>query len=217
MKKLLREYNRLKKFARVMEGNLGQEVIGNFLEEVDEEALVKLQVSPENRKKWERAKAEEKLSILAPYLESCLKSKAEEKFHEKLRLAEAMAVTIAREARHSSRGIELSHAGLQQFSQLHPAAYFGLENGQGAFFFPLPKFHQVLTSLDQAKVVWDTRENFLKIYTVEPRSRFVFTLLSQDPILAQEKGSFLIKLSPPSRAVSLTDMLYKTVESFLSP
>ncbi|HEX7371208.1 MAG TPA: hypothetical protein VF372_00205, partial [Thermodesulfobacteriota bacterium] len=72
VRKLLREYNRLKKFARVMEGSLGPEVIGNFLEEVDEEALVKLQVSPENRKKWERAKAEEKLAIVTPYLESCL-------------------------------------------------------------------------------------------------------------------------------------------------
>lgn len=217
MRKLLREYNRLKKFARVMEGSLGPEVIGNFLEEVDEEALVKLQVSPENRKKWERAKAEEKLAIVTPYLESCLKAKAEEKFRDKLRQAEAIAVTIAREARHGSRGIELSHASLCQFTQLHPAPFLGLQNGKGSFFFPLPKFHQVLTSLDRAKVVWDTRENFLKIYTVEPRSRFVFTLLSQDPILAQDKGSFLIKLSPPTQEFSFTDMLYKTVESFLSP
>ena len=217
MKQLLREYIRLKKLARVMEGNLRPEVTQDFLDEVNEEVLVQLQVRKEDAQKLKRADPEKQLVILSPYLEGYLRRIAEEKISEKLHLAEAVGATIAGEAKHGSRGIELSHPDLCRLSQLHPAAFLGLQNGKNSFFFPLPKFHQVLTSLDQAKVVWDTRRNLLNIYTVEPRSKFAFMLLSQDPNLAQGKGSFLIKLSPPSRAVSFSEMLYKTVESFLSP
>ena len=99
---------------------------------------------------------------------------------------------------------------------LNPAAFIRLENSEKVFLYPQVKLRKSLARLDQAKVVWDTRRNLLNIYTVEPRSKFAFMLFSQDPNLAQDKGSFLIKLAPPGQAVSFSEMLYKTVESFLS-
>ena len=105
---------------------------------------------------------------------------------------------------------------MRMLAEIYAAFFLRLENIEKVFLYHRAKLRQMLTSLDQDKVVWDTRENFLKIYTAEPRSKFAFTLFFQNPALAQEKGSFLIKLSPPSQGFSLTEMLYKTAESVLS-
>ena len=91
MKKLFREYNRLKKFARTMEGNLRPEVMQAFLDEVNEEALTQLKVRKEDLKKLKRVNPEKQIMILSPYLEGYLKQIAEEKINQKLQMAKELA------------------------------------------------------------------------------------------------------------------------------
>jgi len=216
MDKLFREYKRIKKLARVMEGKLRPKVINEFLEVIDEEVIARLNVPNDDIRKMNKADPEGRLKILIPYIERYIQLTAARKAGEKIGAAEDIARTISSQAKHSKGKIELPYEGFRDLAKLNPAAYLFIEDSVQRFIYPFSKLRQILMNLEAARIVWDTGSNMLKIFSGGDRTRFFFTLYSQESYDAYNRPVFTMKIQNGAGGLSLTDLILKAAESILN-
>ncbi len=216
MDKLFREYRRLKKLAKIMEGKLRPDVINGFLEVIDEEVLVKLDVPNGDLKKMNKADPEGKMKILIPYIERYIQHTAAERARNKIRTAEDIARTISSQAKHSKGKIELPHENMLNLVKLNPASFLFIENSAKTFIYPFSKLRQILMNLEAAKIVWDTGSNMLRIFSSGDRMRFFFSLYSQEPNAIYDKPVFIMRIHQGAKGLSFTELILKAAESILN-
>jgi len=208
---ILKEYQKIKKLSKALEGRLTRETIQNFLDKLDEQTLSELQVKDEDIKRLKKASSETKLQILVPYFEALLQKKLQGKIQEKILLSEQLARKIATKATPDSGKIFIPAQELKMMAQLLPNAFIVLEYAKKEFIYPLVKFKQILPELDKPEVTWETGKNIMRIVSVEKRHRFHFILLPQEVLNGKLK--FKVKISEPKP--SITELLLKTAESLL--
>jgi len=210
---ILKEYQKIKKLSKALEGRLTRETIQNFLDKLDEQTLSELQVKDEDIKRLKKASSETKLQILVPYFEALLQKKLQGKIQEKIQLAEELCQKIANKAIPDTGKIFIPAQELKMMAQLLPNAFIVLEYGKTEFIYPLVKFKQILTELDRAEISWEIGKNIVRIVSVEKRNRFYFILLPQEQWVLNGKLKFKVKIPAPKP--SITELILKTAESIL--
>ena len=187
-------------------------------------------MSPEFRE----ADPQKRLAVLAPYLEAMGRGVVENRAREKLLLAEELGRKISEESRPSGDKIALAHQPLLALCRLNSADFLALRQQDRQFVFPVGKLRQVLSSLGEAKIIWEPAEGILRVLGREGKSRTIFTLNSQPVYLPRGKTVFTIdlrpaiaeqpNLNPPptinrrpnNRGFSIADLLLKAAESVLN-
>jgi hypothetical protein len=211
--KALNEYRRLKKLARVMDGKLSQETISYFMELMDDQVMKDLKVSTADMKKMAKASSEKKLEILTPYFEKTIQDLIEGKINEKLLMAERIAHTIASQTKSKSGMLHLPYQAMLMLTQLNPSWCIRFQTGQSEFLYPTAKLKQVLSSMDQARIVWDARNNVMKVMLLDNNHRNIFHLYGQDQNAYSDKTIFNVQLESSSSGISLTEIIFKAAEA----
>jgi hypothetical protein len=98
-------------------------------------------------------------------------------------------------------------------TQLNASWCICFQCGQREFLYPTVKLKQVLSSMDKAKVVWDPRNNVMKVMLLDNRHRNIFHLYGQEQDPYSQKTIFTVQLESSSSGISLTEMIFKAAEA----
>jgi len=225
MKRALREYRRLKKLVRVLDGDLSDEAITRFLDEVDEQVLSELGVGNNRLKELRESEARDQANLLAPYFEKLMHKQKDDRLAEKLEMAERIGETIKANARFRRGSVLLPYEQMLMLALKNPLYFIQLENEDAAFLYPTLRLRYVLKSLDDAKIKWDKQANELKVYQDQNGHSSEFVLYCQDLHDAYHKPTFTLSISTPvptsspvsapTSSFSITDLIFMAVESMI--
>jgi len=240
MKRALREYRRLKKLVRVLDGDLSDEAITRFLDEVDEQVLSELGVGNNRLKELRESEARDQANLLAPYFEKLMHKQKDDRLAEKLEMAERIGETIKANARFRRGSVLLPYEQMLMLALKNPLYFIqldtscftsclsppvNLENEDAAFLYPTLRLRYVLKSLDDAKIKWDKQANELKVYQDQNGHSSEFVLYCQDLHDAYHKPTFTLSISTPvptsspvsapTSSFSITDLIFMAVESMI--